>query len=238
MTKVRGPARRRRRTADATREGDAMRRGRELLQGLKSFEKGKIVTAREAVQLIHDGDTIATTGFVGIGFPRKHRGGARTALRRIERKGSGRRGPTRGADARVCRRAGRRQGARTQPPRPSRPGQARHRWPLGARAETAGSRRRQSHRGLQPAAGRDHPPLSRHRRRQARASVAHRPRHLRRSATRRRQDQRTHDRRRRRADDDRRARSTCSTRRSRSMSGSCAARPPIRTATSRWNARR
>ena len=46
-----------------------MGRGRELLQGLKSFEKGKIVTAREAVQLIHDGDTVATTGFVGIGFP-------------------------------------------------------------------------------------------------------------------------------------------------------------------------
>jgi len=42
---------------------------RELLQGLKSFEKGKIVSAREAVQLIRDGDTVATTGFVGIGFP-------------------------------------------------------------------------------------------------------------------------------------------------------------------------
>jgi propionate CoA-transferase len=49
--------------------GLAMKRGRELLQGLKSFEKGKIVTAREAVQLIHDGDTLATSGFVGIGFP-------------------------------------------------------------------------------------------------------------------------------------------------------------------------
>ncbi len=46
-----------------------MARGRELLQGLKSFEKGKIVTAREAVQLINDGETVATTGFVGIGFP-------------------------------------------------------------------------------------------------------------------------------------------------------------------------
>jgi propionate CoA-transferase len=44
-------------------------RGRELLQGLTSFEKGKVVSAREAVQLIHDGDTLATTGFVGIGFP-------------------------------------------------------------------------------------------------------------------------------------------------------------------------
>ncbi len=31
--------------------------------------KGKVVTAREAVQVIRDGDTVATGGFVGIGFP-------------------------------------------------------------------------------------------------------------------------------------------------------------------------
>jgi len=43
--------------------------GLELLAALRSFEKGKIVTAREAVQLIQDGDTLATGGFVGIGFP-------------------------------------------------------------------------------------------------------------------------------------------------------------------------
>jgi propionate CoA-transferase len=43
--------------------------GRELLTALRTFEKGKIVTAREAVQLVQDGDTIATGGFVGIGFP-------------------------------------------------------------------------------------------------------------------------------------------------------------------------
>jgi propionate CoA-transferase len=43
--------------------------GRELLAALRSFEKGKIVSAREAVQLIQDGDTVATGGFVGIGFP-------------------------------------------------------------------------------------------------------------------------------------------------------------------------
>ena len=44
-------------------------RSRELLEGLRGFEKGKIVSAREAVQLIDDNDTVATTGFVGIGFP-------------------------------------------------------------------------------------------------------------------------------------------------------------------------
>jgi propionate CoA-transferase len=31
-------------------------------------ERGKIVSAREAVRLIHSGDTLATSGFVGIGF--------------------------------------------------------------------------------------------------------------------------------------------------------------------------
>jgi len=39
-----------------------------LLDALHTFERGKIVTPREAVALIRDGDTIATTGFVGIGF--------------------------------------------------------------------------------------------------------------------------------------------------------------------------
>jgi len=39
------------------------------LDGLHSLEHGKIVSARDAVALIRDGDTVATTGFVGIGFP-------------------------------------------------------------------------------------------------------------------------------------------------------------------------
>ena len=32
-------------------------------------KKGKIVSAEEAVRIIRDGDTVATGGFVGTGFP-------------------------------------------------------------------------------------------------------------------------------------------------------------------------
>ncbi len=35
---------------------------------LRNSEKGKVVTSAEAVMLIRDGDTVATGGFVGIGF--------------------------------------------------------------------------------------------------------------------------------------------------------------------------
>ena len=39
-----------------------------MMQYLHTGEKGKIVSAAEAVRLIHDGNTVATGGFVGIGF--------------------------------------------------------------------------------------------------------------------------------------------------------------------------
>ena len=39
-----------------------------LAASLRASDSGKIVTAREAVRLIRDGDTVATSGFVGIGF--------------------------------------------------------------------------------------------------------------------------------------------------------------------------
>jgi propionate CoA-transferase len=41
----------------------------ERLAALRGAGKGKIVSAAEAVNLIRDGDTLATGGFVGIGFP-------------------------------------------------------------------------------------------------------------------------------------------------------------------------
>jgi propionate CoA-transferase len=39
-----------------------------FLQSLRTAHSGKVVSAREAVQLIGDGDTVATGGFIGTGF--------------------------------------------------------------------------------------------------------------------------------------------------------------------------
>ena len=138
----------------------------------------------------------------------------------------------------LCRRPGRRPHARPQPPGPSRAGEARHRRPLGAGAEAAEARGRQPDRGLQPAAGRDRAPVSRHRRRQARPPQPDRPRHLRRSAPRRRPAQRQERRRAGDADAGRRQGIPLLQGVPDRRRASSAARPPIPTATSRWSARR
>jgi propionate CoA-transferase len=40
-----------------------------LVAALQTIEHGKVVSARAAVQLVRDGNTLGTSGFVGIGFP-------------------------------------------------------------------------------------------------------------------------------------------------------------------------
>jgi hypothetical protein len=127
----------------------------------------------------------------------------RAALSRGERATARPRQPAR-PDAGLCGRAGRRQGARSQPLRPRRPGEAACRRSLGPGAKAAATGRGQSHRGLQPAAGGDHPPVPRHRRRQAGNDHPRRTRHFCRPAFRRRQAEREDDRRHRPPDGDRR----------------------------------
>ena len=115
----------------------------------------KIVTAQEAVALIRDGDTVAVSGFVGIGTPdeliialaerfRQTQAPSGLTLMFAAAPGDGKeRGLNRLADERLV--------------------QARRRRALVARAEARRARARQQDRGLQPAARLRLASLPRHR---------------------------------------------------------------------------
>jgi propionate CoA-transferase len=54
--------------ADADHNEEIALNQQPLIASFRAGETGKVVSARQAVQLIRDGDTVATSGFVGIGF--------------------------------------------------------------------------------------------------------------------------------------------------------------------------
>ena len=111
------------------------------------------------MRLIRDGDTLGTGGFVGIGFAE---GLANALERRFLETGEPRK-----LAARVRGRAGRRRRARPESSRPRGlvDSVVGGHWGLVPKLQT---RDRRPHQRLEPAAGRDHAPVPRHRRRQAR----------------------------------------------------------------------
>ena len=117
---------------------------RQLLHALHTFEHGKIVSAREAVALIRDGDTVATGGFVGIGFAED----IAVALeeRFVEAARADPHGVGSPRDLTLVYAAGQGDGKERgpQPPRARGTRQARDRRPLGPRAEAAGARGRRT----------------------------------------------------------------------------------------------
>ena len=127
--------------------------------------RNKIVSAAEAVRLIHDGDTVATGGFVGIGFAE----GIAVALEQRFLATEAETGTGAPRDLTLVYAAGQGDGKERGLNHFGHAGLVKRvdRRPLGPGAAAAGARGRRRDRGLQPAAGRDHAPVPRHRRRQA-----------------------------------------------------------------------
>jgi propionate CoA-transferase len=133
-----------------------------MADSLRAGDTGKVVSAREAVRLIHDSDTVATGGFVGIGFAENIAVALEELFLEGESEDADGLGHPLQPDPGLRGRTGRRQGAWAQPPRSRWPGQPRHRRSLGTRSQAAATGGSESHSGLQPAAGGDHPPLPRY----------------------------------------------------------------------------
>ena len=109
-----------------------------LLALLNIPERGKVVSAREAVSLIRPGDTLATSGFVGTGFAEdiaiaiEERFLEPDAAPRIAGAGQ-----TRRPDVGLCCRSGRWQKPWSESSRPRGPSPAGDRRALGSGAQTA-----------------------------------------------------------------------------------------------------
>ena len=85
---------------------------------LRNSEKGKVVTAAEAVRLIRDGDTVATGGFVGIGFAEEIALALEELYLSAEIEPRARHWQAAQSYPRLCGWPGRRKGPRAQPFRP------------------------------------------------------------------------------------------------------------------------
>ncbi len=144
--------------------------------------RNKIVSAAEAAALVKDGDTLTTSGFVGIGVPDE-------LLAAIEARFLQTGHPR---DLSLVFAAGQGDGKERGLNRLGHEGllEARHRWPLGAHPQGGGAGSRGKDRRVEPAARRDQRALPRHRRRQAGDALEGRAGDLRRSAQRRRRRQR------------------------------------------------
>src|SRR6478672_8128979 len=107
--------------------------------------RNKIVDAAEAVAIIRSGDTVASSGFVGVGTPDE-------IIKALERRFV-QTGEPRDLTLVFAAAPGDGLGPGAQSSRSSRPDQAFDRRPLWVGAETGANGRRQSRRGLQFAAG-------------------------------------------------------------------------------------
>src|SRR5438067_307211 len=149
-----------------------------------SGKDGKIKSAREAASLIRSGDTVATGGFVGIGFPETVAVALKARFLESTRESVDGIGEPRGLS--LVYAAGQGDGKERGLNHLAHRGLVRRviggHWGLVPKLQALAVSN--AIEAVEPAARRHHASVSRHRGGQARASLAHRAGHLRRPAAR------------------------------------------------------